>query len=58
VAKIIPFSEDKSGTRQFGRMRGKITIDDDFDAPLPEDILNAFYAERCMTACCNNICPN
>ena len=43
VAKIIPFHEQKSGKRQFGMLRGKIKIHEDFDAPLPDEILNAFY---------------
>jgi hypothetical protein len=28
--------------RMFGRLRGKATIADDFDAPLPEEILSDF----------------
>ena len=28
--------------RVFGRMRGKIRIADDFDAPLPDEILDQF----------------
>lgn len=30
------------GERKPGSMKGRITIADDFDAPLPEDILAAF----------------
>ncbi len=29
--------------KRLGILAGKITIPDDFDAPLPEDILNSFY---------------
>jgi prevent-host-death family protein len=32
--------------RGFGRGRGKIWISDDFDAPLPDDILRAFGAKK------------
>ena len=28
--------------QMFGRLRGQITIADDFDAPLPEDVLRDF----------------
>ena len=30
----------------FGRGRGKIWISDDFDAPLPDDVLRAFGAKK------------
>jgi prevent-host-death family protein len=46
IAKIIPFSENSSGVREFGRLRGKIKISKDFDATLPGDILDAFYNEK------------
>ncbi len=31
-----------SAPRQFGQLKGKIHIADDFDAPLPEEMLAAF----------------
>lgn len=31
-----------AGERKFGSMKGRIQIADDFDAPLPEEILSAF----------------
>ncbi|MCL2455488.1 MAG: DUF2281 domain-containing protein [Micrococcales bacterium] len=31
--------------RTLGRLAGKLTVPDDFDAPLPDDILNAFYGQ-------------
>jgi len=34
--------EAPSAPRQFGVLKGKIHIADDFDAPLPEEILAAF----------------
>lgn len=43
IAKIIPFSENTSEVREFGRMRGKIKIKDSFDDMLPDDIINPFY---------------
>lgn len=41
TAKIIPFSED-TPKRQFGVLKGKINIADDFDASLPNKILKSF----------------
>jgi prevent-host-death family protein len=41
VARLVPL-EDVEKPRVFGRMRGKIRIADDFDAPLPDDILDQF----------------
>jgi prevent-host-death family protein len=35
VAKLVPIAEAKRG-RKFGRLRGKIEMTDDFDAPLPD----------------------
>lgn len=31
--------------RPLGLLKGKIAVPDDFDAPLPDDIINAFEAE-------------
>lgn len=42
VAKLVAFVED--GKRRFpGSMRGKIVIADDFDEPLPPELLAEFY---------------
>ena len=41
VAKIVPI-EAKKPKRCPGSMKGKIKIADDFDAPLPEEILKYF----------------
>lgn len=41
VAKLIPISLDKPRRRP-GVLKGKIKIADDFDAPLPNDFLDAF----------------
>jgi prevent-host-death family protein len=40
VARLVPVNTPKP--RQFGRDKGLIKIADDFDAPLPEDILRLF----------------
>lgn len=41
IAEIRPVSSSKK-LRPFGLCAGEFTVPDDFDAPLPEDILNAF----------------
>lgn len=42
VAKIVPLKKPIQD-RKPGTAKGKITIADDFDAPLPDDILKEFY---------------
>jgi prevent-host-death family protein len=42
VARLVPV-EAKKKIRPLGMDRGKIWIADDFDAPLPDDLLRAFY---------------
>jgi len=42
VAKIVPL-EKPIQDRKPGTAKGKIIIADDFDAPLPDDILKEFY---------------
>ena len=42
VARLVPLV-DAPKKRVFGRDKGKMWIADDFDAPLPEDLLAAFY---------------
>ncbi len=41
VARLVPVEAPKMD-RQPGSARGRIWIADDFDAPLPDDILNSF----------------
>jgi len=41
MARLIPFSAKKP-VRNPGYLQGKIRVADDFDAPLPDDILNSF----------------
>lgn len=40
VARMIPLHESRSRMR--GKYEGQIKIADDFDAPLPDEIQNAF----------------
>ena len=42
IAKLVPIA---AGRRTPGRLRGKIRIAKDFDAPLPKDIEGAFRGE-------------
>ena len=41
VARLVPVPAEGT-TRKLGFFRGQMTIPDDFDAPLPDDILDAF----------------
>ena len=40
IAELKPFSSQE--LRLFGLCAGEFTVPDDFDTPLPEDLLNAF----------------
>ena len=42
VAEIKPVASGTKQLRPFGLCAGEFTVPQDFDAPLPEDILNAF----------------
>ena len=42
VAKIVPF-EKPIQNRKPGSAKGKLIISNDFDSPLPDDILKGFY---------------
>lgn len=44
IAKLVPI-ESRRPQRKPGRLKGKIWIADDFDAPLPDDVLALFYGE-------------
>jgi antitoxin (DNA-binding transcriptional repressor) of toxin-antitoxin stability system len=41
IAELRPIAKSKQ-LRPFGLCAGEFTVPDDFDAPLPEDILSAF----------------
>lgn len=40
MAQLVPVGKSKG--RRIGAMKGKLAIPDDFDAPLPDDLLDAF----------------
>ena len=42
VAELRPLASVARGPRPFGLCAGSFTVPDDFDAPLPEDILQGF----------------
>ena len=42
MAKLVPLSHGPKRKIKYGLMKGEIEIADDFDAPLPDDILAAF----------------
>ncbi|CAN7771589.1 Antitoxin Phd_YefM, type II toxin-antitoxin system (plasmid) [Caballeronia sp. SBC1] len=41
AARLVPMERAKV-TRRFGGLKGKVRIADDFDAPLPDDVIAAF----------------
>jgi antitoxin (DNA-binding transcriptional repressor) of toxin-antitoxin stability system len=41
IAELRPISRTRQ-PRPFGLCTGEFTVPDDFDAPFPEDLLNAF----------------
>jgi antitoxin (DNA-binding transcriptional repressor) of toxin-antitoxin stability system len=42
VAELRPVPSTRPGPRPFGLCAGAFTVPDDFDAPLPEEILQGF----------------
>jgi len=42
VAEMRPVPVTKAGPRPFGLCAGEFTVPDDFDAPLPDEILRGF----------------
>lgn len=41
VARLVPI-ESRAGNRQPGTAVGQVELTDDFDAPLPDELLGAF----------------
>ena len=42
MVRLVPVAPAKRRRTGFGELKGKIWISDDFDAPLPDDMLRAF----------------
>ena len=45
IVKLIPYTE-KPVKRKGGQLSGMFTISENFDAPLPKDILKKFYENK------------
>ena len=45
LVRLIPYTEETQ-VRQGGQLKGLIKISNDFDAPLPEEILKQFYGDE------------
>lgn len=43
VARLVPIAPKRKKKSVLGMDRGKVWIADDFDAPLPPEILDLFY---------------
>ena len=43
VARIVAVKPESREPRQLGLARGKWKIPEDFDAPLPDDVIDLFY---------------
>jgi prevent-host-death family protein len=41
IARLVPIAKEK-GPRKLGKLKGKLKVPADFDAPLPDDVLAAF----------------
>ena len=44
LIRLVPYTE-KPEIRKSGQFKGIIEISDDFNAPLPDDILKSFYGD-------------
>lgn len=42
IAKLVPFRASSNRLSSLGQDRGRFVVPDDFNAPLPEEILAAF----------------
>jgi len=41
-AKLAPVAESAAPTKKIGVLAGKLVVPEDFDAPLPDDVLQTF----------------
>ena len=48
MARICPI-EESSPKIFFGVLKGKVKVSEDFDAPLPDDLLSEFEGNRCVS---------
>lgn len=45
LIQLVPYEEEIT-PRQGGQLKGMMQIADDFDAPVPQELLNLFYGEK------------
>ncbi|MFZ1642901.1 MAG: type II toxin-antitoxin system prevent-host-death family antitoxin [Candidatus Contendobacter sp.] len=43
IARLMPLAVPKKEPRKLGILEGKLKVPDNFDDPLPDDILDLFY---------------
>ncbi|MFN3233062.1 MAG: type II toxin-antitoxin system Phd/YefM family antitoxin [Alphaproteobacteria bacterium] len=46
LARLGPLPEKRKEPRKGGLLKGKIWIADDFDDPLPDDVIESFYSSE------------
>jgi prevent-host-death family protein len=46
VARLVAVKPKPNKVRPLGMDRGRVWVADDFDAPLPDDLLKAFYGGK------------
>jgi len=46
IAKVTPLEPTVTGSRPFGLAAGEFTVPDDFDQPLPDDVLAQFEGKK------------
>jgi len=45
LVRLVPYTSEPE-VRQGGQLRGLIKINEDFDAPLPDELLKLFYGDE------------
>lgn len=45
-AKLVPVTQPTAPQKRIGILAGKLTVPDNFDAPLPDDVLAAFEGAK------------
>ena len=43
IAKLVPLEAPSRQPRPLGLLKGKLKVPDDFDAPLPDEVIDSFY---------------
>jgi prevent-host-death family protein len=46
LAKLVPLREGEPARIKLGLMKGRIKFAEDFDAPLPDEIVDAFEGDK------------